>query len=292
MAGPAPSKGCQGPLDIVLTNDDGWSAPGIQTLRAALIKAGHRVTLVAPLANQSGKGGAFTTGGPLTIKRQVDDGANDQWSVDGTPVDAVRAALEAIHADELPDLVISGSNFGENTGRTIASASGTVGAAYFATANRNGSVPSIDISVGLNPAEAPLFPSTVTAMPEAGAFATRLVGALQADCRGGRLLPEHHQLHVNYPARPAAAIKGVKVESMGDLSTLDIATHDPLGAVAAGGGALSLDFTMNDPALLTGDARAYAQGYIAIVPLDGDMTASTVESKRLRNAIAKVAPRP
>lgn len=85
------------PLKIMLTNDDGYMAPGIQALRAALIKAGHDVYMIAPESNQSGSGTSISTQG-ITFK------AHDHqvWSVAGTPGDAVRFGLGEILKDN-PD---------------------------------------------------------------------------------------------------------------------------------------------------------------------------------------------
>ena len=86
--------------------------------------AGHHVTLVAPLTNQSGSGARFTTRGVLDFTEQ----STGVWTVDGSPADAVRVALtHHLKGSDAPDLVISGANFGQNLG--YASTSGTVGAA-------------------------------------------------------------------------------------------------------------------------------------------------------------------
>ena len=70
-------------LDILLPNDDGWDAPGIQTLYGALVAAGHQVTLVAPLENQSGTGGSLITDPGEAVP--VFQHAPGQWSVESTP---------------------------------------------------------------------------------------------------------------------------------------------------------------------------------------------------------------
>ncbi|MGB1190093.1 MAG: 5'/3'-nucleotidase SurE, partial [Pseudomonadales bacterium] len=71
------------PLKIMLTNDDGYMAPGIQSLRAALIKAGHDVYMIAPESNQSGTGTSISAQG---ITFEAHD--HQVWSVAGTPGDA------------------------------------------------------------------------------------------------------------------------------------------------------------------------------------------------------------
>jgi 5'/3'-nucleotidase SurE len=115
------------PLRILLTNDDGYDAPGIRAMHERLVAAGHDVTLVAPLNDQSGSGIRVTTQGKL----YYEDHAPAVWSVDGTPADAVLVGLQHILADDPPDLVVSGANFGPNLG--YAGSSGTVGAARMAT---------------------------------------------------------------------------------------------------------------------------------------------------------------
>ncbi|MDX1650699.1 MAG: 5'/3'-nucleotidase SurE, partial [Myxococcota bacterium] len=138
----APSAAA-GALRILVTNDDGVGSPGIRALRTALADAGHHVVVVAPRTNQSGKGASLRTdvGGAAALQ-QPEPGV---WSVDGTPADAVRAALDAVLADAAPDLVVSGLNFGPNLGRPGAVGSGTVGAAL--TAVHRG-VPALATSVG------------------------------------------------------------------------------------------------------------------------------------------------
>ena len=111
-------------LNVLLTNDDGFDAPGIVAVRHALLKAGHRVTMIAPLENQSGVGSAITTSGTIDYYPQ-EDGV---WAVDGTPSDAVSLALVHVMGTDRPDVVISGANFGQNVGANVVS-SGTVAAA-------------------------------------------------------------------------------------------------------------------------------------------------------------------
>lgn len=129
----------QGPLSILLVNDDGWDAPGISALYDSLAKAGHRVTLVAPLENQSG-GSMATTSEKLAVTRPVGD--EPKYAVDGTPVDALNIGLLGILKDDRPDIVVSGVNMGANVAQNT-NYSGTVGAA--AAAAQQG-VPALAVS--------------------------------------------------------------------------------------------------------------------------------------------------
>ncbi len=288
-AGPAAAgyAGCHGPLDILLTNDDGFDAPGITAVREALLDAGHEVTLVAPLTEQSGRGGAITTdvGGTIAIKEE-EPGV---WSVAGTPADSVNIALELILADNRPDLVVSGANFGANTGRAIAASSGTVAAAFIASSNR---IPAIDISVDIDLTEfAEGFPTTIAVFPDAGNFVADVIERLQRRCFWGSLLPTFWQLHINYPALLPEEIAGVAVRRLGEKSGFDLTFADPDGAVAAGGGDVVIGFGVTDTEELDGDALALRQGYISMVLMDGEMTAPRYKQRRFfRRSLKNLLP--
>ena len=136
-AGREPVKG---PLSILLVNDDGWDAPGITAVyECARRKAGHRVTLVAPLENQSGSS-MSTTSEKLAVTRPVGD--EPKYAVDGTPVDALNVGLLGVLKDDRPDIVVSGVNMGANMAQNT-NYSGTVGAA--AAAAQQG-VPALAVS--------------------------------------------------------------------------------------------------------------------------------------------------
>ncbi len=190
-------------LDILLTNDDGWDSPGIEAVAAALRADGHEVTVVAPLAQQSGSGMKITFGELALVEQRP-----GVWSLDGSPADAIGAGLAYVLDGEAPDLVVSGANFGQNLGNNVM-LSGTVGAAMMAVLR---GVPAIAVSVGLDLAEAgdePRFASTLAAFPGAATFTARLVAALAAQPEGAPLLPAGTMLNVNYPAPAAGAPESV-----------------------------------------------------------------------------------
>lgn len=112
-------------MRLMITNDDGYSATGIQTLKDVLRSAGHEVVVIAPYSEQSAKSHGMTFGRPLLTK-QVEPGV--YW-IDGTPGDCVAVGLEGILLENPPDLVISGINNGLNVGQDI-NYSGTVAAAF------------------------------------------------------------------------------------------------------------------------------------------------------------------
>jgi 5'-nucleotidase len=113
------------PLSILMVNDDGWDAPGITAAYDALVADGHRVTLVAPLVNQSGRSMA-TGSDPLVVSRPA--GKEPKYAVDGTPVDSLNVGLRGVLKNDPPDVVVSGVNTGANVAGNT-SYSGTVGAA-------------------------------------------------------------------------------------------------------------------------------------------------------------------
>jgi 5'-nucleotidase len=131
-------------LRILVSNDDGVNAPGIDALVQALIaEPDVTVTVVAPADNQSGSG-AKTTPGTLTATNAATASDYPAIAVQGFPADAVIYALMSV-MKERPDVVITGTNAGQNIGPLI-DVSGTVGAAR-AAAQRG--IPALAVSAGL-----------------------------------------------------------------------------------------------------------------------------------------------
>ena len=114
-------------MHILISNDDGFRAAGIQELAEAMLPYGD-VTIVAPDGPRSGFSGAIPTTHPLRLKHRHTTGSLEVYSCEGTPVDCVKLALNTIFADTRPDLVLSGINHGSNEGICV-SYSGTLGAA-------------------------------------------------------------------------------------------------------------------------------------------------------------------
>jgi 5'-nucleotidase len=130
------------PLDVLVTNDDGYDAVGIDALVEALrAEPGLEVTVVAPATNQSGTGDK-TTEGDVAHSDQETASGYPAVAVEGFPADSVLVALDELGLT--PDLVVSGINVGQNIG-PLADISGTVGAAK--TAQRQG-LPALAVSQG------------------------------------------------------------------------------------------------------------------------------------------------
>jgi 5'-nucleotidase len=131
------------PLEILVTNDDGVGAEGIDVLVQALTALDDvEVTVVAPAGQQSGTGGSVTEG-PLTTDEATTASGYEARAVDGFPADTIRVAFDELALT--PDLVVSGINEGQNLGPLV-DVSGTVGAAR-AGARRG--VPALAVSQGL-----------------------------------------------------------------------------------------------------------------------------------------------
>jgi len=122
---------------ILLTNDDGYDAPGLKAL-AAVLAGWATVSIVAPNGEKSGAAQSLTLRQPIVCHPK----GERHWAVDGTPADAVIVALHKL-LPEKPDLVISGINHGANMGENVYY-SGTVGAARESALHH---IPSVAISL-------------------------------------------------------------------------------------------------------------------------------------------------
>src|ERR1700744_5601928 len=115
-------------MRVLLTNDDGIAAPGLQALRRALVALeGLEVVTIAPDSNRSATARSITTRSPLAVEEIPFEDGNVGYATDGTPVDCVRFAELGLGGGR-PDLIVSGINHGANLGDDI-TYSGTVAAA-------------------------------------------------------------------------------------------------------------------------------------------------------------------
>jgi 5'-nucleotidase len=129
---------------ILLTNDDGIHSPGLRAAAEALARLGW-VTVVAPREQWTGAGRSMpiSTGGMIDVQtKPINNGNWEVYAVDATPAQAVQHGILEI-APRIPDLVVSGINYGENVGSGV-TVSGTVGAALEAAAF---GIPSMAISL-------------------------------------------------------------------------------------------------------------------------------------------------
>lgn len=120
------SPDAQGRKTILVTNDDGWQAPGIQALIDSM-RGLARIVVCAPDSPRSGFSASFTCTRPVSLRRISDDGDVLLYACSGTPVDCVKLGLHRFFAEHEPDLIVSGINHGGNDSICIMY-SGTMGA--------------------------------------------------------------------------------------------------------------------------------------------------------------------
>src|SRR5688500_4670164 len=171
---------------FLVTNDDGYLAPGLGTLARALGQLGE-VVVVAPDREQSATSHSLTLHHPLRVRRI--DAA--RYHVDGTPTDCVMVAVSAL-LDEKPDYVFSGINHGGNMGEDVLY-SGTVSAAMEAT---HLGIPSVAIS---------LVSGHEKWMEAYVPIVRRLVERIVSE-PAGTLFPPDTLLNVNLPGRDPATV--------------------------------------------------------------------------------------
>jgi len=111
-------------LKILITNDDGINAPGISMLAEAAKKISDDITIIAPEREQSGRSQAMSLSDIIRLR----DLGNNTYSISGTPTDCVMLAIKQLMKDNLPDLILSGVNRGQNLADDV-NYSGTIGAA-------------------------------------------------------------------------------------------------------------------------------------------------------------------
>jgi 5'-nucleotidase len=230
---------------ILLSNDDGYFAPGLERLAAALAPHGD-ITVVAPERDRSGASNSLTLDRPLSVRRAP----NGFLFVNGTPTDCVHLAVTGL-LDYTPDVVISGINDGANMGDdTIYS--GTVAAA---TEGFLLGVPSFAISI---------TSKTARHLDTAAAVAVALVE------RHARAPAGPWLLNVNVPDVPREALRGMRVTRLGRRHKAEnvIKAQSPRGETiywvgAAGGAADAGEGT---------DFHAVTAGFVSITPLQIDLT--------------------
>lgn len=250
---------------VLLVNDDGWDAPGVQAMFAALSGAGHDVTLVAPATQQSGKGGSMNShiGDSVEVKRQ----RPRQWSVASSPADSIRAGLDIILRNNPPDIVISGSNFGQNIGRPTTYQSGTVNAALQAAFR---GLPAIAVSTGVAAGERTTgFPSTAGSFPASGELAVKLLNALTRD--GQIALPAGVVLNVNIPV-PYAGKRELRLAPLADTGMAQIVWEVDEEKFAADGGSVKVGYSLErvKPLEEGDDVSLFDAGFVTITAISSD----------------------
>ena len=233
-------------MHILLSNDDGYRAPGLRAL-ADILAADHRVSVVAPERDRSGASNSLTLERPLRAHR-ADNGF---YFVDGTPTDCVHLALTGL-LDDAPEMVISGINAGANMGDDVLY-SGTVAAAM---EGRHLGLPAIAVSV--NSFRPDYFSTAATAIK-------RVVDKLRDDA-----LPANSILNVNVPDVSYAQIQGFRATRLGNRHQSEgvIKQRDPRGDMMYWVGPPGQAQDAGEGT----DFHAVEHNYISVTPLQIDLT--------------------
>lgn len=240
-------------MKILLSNDDGVHAPGIEALYDALIEVAE-VKVIAPDRNCSGASNSLTLHNPLRLQRLP----NGFYSLNGTPTDCVHLGTNSPLADHV-DLVVSGINDGPNMGDDVLY-SGTVAAAM---EGRYMGLPAIAVSMG-------------SRGHDYYAAAAKVVADIVK-----RMADEPLRLdtilNINVPAVEFEALKGTKVTRLGRRHRADtmVRDYDPFGREIFWYGPIG---SHQDDAEDT-DFHAVREGYVSITPLSLDMTAKSHQER-------------
>jgi len=245
---------------ILITNDDGFEARGLETLVEAAKDFGE-VVVITPDAPRSGMGHAITMHVPLRIKNYKTENEIKYYITNGTSVDCVKLGQRVVLRDRKIDLVLSGINHGSNSSVSIIY-SGTMAAAIEASFE---GIPAIGFSL-LDYASQADFSAAVV-------YARQIISKI---LKHG--LPKYVCLNVNIPKLPLAEIKGIKItrQTLGYWHE-DLEEHtDPFGGKYywLAGYLVNLEKEATDTC-----EWALHHGYVSVMPVHFDMTSySTIEN--------------
>ncbi|BBB93064.1 5'/3'-nucleotidase SurE [Methylomusa anaerophila] len=238
-------------MHILLTNDDGINAPGIQTLWQELSKIAN-ITVVAPDSERSASSQAITVHHPIRVDRHcVEEPPICAWQVGGTPTDCVKIALDAL-LTEPPDVVVSGINQGSNLGTDVLY-SGTVSAAIEGALH---GIPAVAVSLdSWHPFD----------FGPAAKITSKIVLSLIE-----KKLPPNTLLNVNIPALPESQLGQISITKLGSRNYENTfeRREDPRGRIYYWMGGRIVD-SDNDPDT---DIIAIKQGKISVTPIHFDLT--------------------
>lgn len=243
---------------ILITNDDGIMAPGIQSLVEAVKDLG-KVVVVAPDKPQSGMGHAITIGHPLRLQPVTLFEGVEAWQCSGTPVDCVKLAVDKVLRRK-PDICLSGINHGANHSINVIY-SGTMSAAVEAAIE---SIPSAGFS---------LLDHSVEADFTGARKYARLVVQQMLKTK----LDKHTVLNVNIPAVDVELIKGVRIckQAYAKYEEDFIERSDPNGKKYFW---LTGEFVNFDKGR-DSDVWALEHNYVSVVPVQFDLTNYVLKTK-------------
>lgn len=247
------------PVHVMLGNDDGIDAPGLEAIAAILAAdPAYRVTVVAPKFQQSVSGHGLVTRTEIEVKEHAPVAGCPAWSVDATPATVARVGLTALLLEDPPDLIISGINRGENDGLG-AWTSGTVAVA------REGAlagIPAVAVSLQLD------WSDPKPDYQTAARWAKPVIDAVRAEG-----LPTGVCLNVNVPVVPTE-LRGYRVTRMG-LDESEEARYVLARADSDGTRWYSSRWKPPHVTEPGGDSHALKGGWVTVTPLGLDQTAES-----------------
>jgi len=249
-------------MRILITNDDGINAPGLEVLDAIareIAGPDGEVWTVAPAFEQSGVGHCISYVHPTMIAEL----GPRRYAAEGTPADCVLAGLHDVLKDSPPDLVLSGVNRGNNAAENTLY-SGTIGGAMEAALQ---GLPAIALSQYYGPKNLNIDNSFEAAAAHGAGLIRKLLNNGHWDQNDYRVF-----YNVNFPPVPAADVKGTRVTAQGYRRETRFAV-DP--SIAPNGRRfLWIKGGRQDVATEPGtDAHANLDGYISVTPMRADLTA-------------------
>ncbi|MET0305781.1 MAG: 5'/3'-nucleotidase SurE [Solirubrobacterales bacterium] len=267
-------------MRVLLTNDDGISAPGLQAARRALRELdGVDVDVIAPDSNRSATARSITTRSPLTVE-EIEFGDGDRgFATDGTPVDCVRFAELGL-VGHRPDLIVSGINHGANLGDDI-TYSGTVAAAFEGIVL---GIPAVAVSQqssggGMG------YVSGQFDFSIAAPFVAQLVAALEHEP-----MPEATLINVNCPAGEPSGVEVTKLGKRVYNDELKLVSEDEDGRRHYEIYGWQPGFEEREET----DLMAVSRGRIAVTPIHFDLTdhggLDRLRGWRLEEMLAASAP--
>jgi 5'-nucleotidase len=246
-------------MRVLVTNDDGIAAKGLNAVRRELAKLeGIDVSVIAPNSNRSATARSITTRSPLWVEEIAFDDGGIGFATDGTPVDCVRFADLGL-LGERPDLIVAGINHGANLGDDV-TYSGTVAAALEGIVL---GIPSIALSQQSSAGEMDFRLGRTFDFSVGAAFAARMVEQLAE-----RAIPEGTLINVNFPSGEPT---GVEVTRLGKRLY-----NDEMKLVEEGDdGRRRYEIYGFEPSFEDEegtDLAAVARGRIAVTPIHFDLT--------------------
>mgnify|MGYP001127359644 CR=1 FL=1 len=248
-------------MRILITNDDGINAPGLQTLtHIAHELAGEdgEVWTVAPAFEQSGVGHCISYTHPMMVSKM----GKRRYAAEGSPADCVLAGLHEVLKDSRPELILSGVNRGNNSAEN-ALYSGTLGGAMEGALQR---IPSMALSQYLGPQNFQADDPFEAAHIHGAALIRRLLPSLTACQQDYRLF-----YNINFPPVPAHAVKGAVAAAQGYRRYTNFAVEPHLSP----SGRKFLWIRGGEQHIPTEpgtDAAVNLDGYISVTPMRADLT--------------------